>query len=110
MNIPNSPTTNYGYEYTDDDFAEATQPYWISIELEQEKSEETIRREKIEAWYEKYGELEEEAREAALREEEEERRWNEHNEVMYSGQADYEFDNLDENRTPDGWPETFYEF
>lgn len=110
MNIPNFPTTNDGYEYTDDDFAKATQPYWASIELEQEKSEEELIKEKVRAWYEKYGEFEEEAREAALRAEEEEKRWNEYDKVIYPGQADYEFDNLNENRTPEGWPDTFYDF
>lgn len=31
-------------------------------------------------------------------------------EAMDPAQADYEFDNLDENRTPGGWPDTFYDY
>lgn len=48
--------------------------------------------------------------EAMHKEWEEEDRWNNREEYISPDRADYEFNMSDENRTPDGWPDTFYEY
>jgi DNA polymerase-3 subunit epsilon len=93
------------YEYTDDDFARDTQTCLEALKLDKEEEELEEDANDGEPFIPDYDEIE-----AMHREWEEEDYWNRYDNYIDPDQADYEFYNLDENRTPDGWPDTFYEF
>lgn len=134
MNIPNFPTTNDDYEYTDEDFIKDTQPFWAGIEVESQEYESLDADDEFYEYndlsdetndddeeyvepdpYRKlpdigfdWGRLDADDRMRLL----DQMRNSEsglYDENPYSydseslDEADWRFDNLDENRTPEGW-------
>lgn len=51
MNIPNFPTTDNEYEYTNEDFIKDTQPCWVAFELEQKREMQKITDKYIDEFY-----------------------------------------------------------
>lgn len=94
MNIPNFPTISE-YEYTDEDFIRNTQLFWVGVEAELQESKD----QKINKIDNYYTIDENEVHDESFCDYE----YNYDDNTMSPDEADWYFDNLDENRTPDGW-------
>lgn len=130
MNIPNFPTSS-DYEYTDEDFARDTQPDWQAYEARlTSKISIANKRTEILRQLAELDALEEQEKsntaDDADQEDDSELRFEsdyddrppDYNDDPLGSRNDYEpYYNIDyllsidkEDNTPDGWPDTFYEY
>lgn len=135
MNIPNFPTDNSGYEYTDEDFIRDTQPCWQVYETKPIADSIANKRAEILRQLAALDALEQQEKtiipnddvsvetddEDAGNEQDFELDYNDklsnYDDDLFGPREDYApYDNdyllsVDkEDNTPDGWPDTFYEY